>query len=171
MKKLGVVFCFALLFATAVLCSAAPVKNVSGFKHPNIARAQSLIDMAYAKIVDAQKANEYDLGGHAEKARVLLDETNKELTAAAIEANENTKPGNHAKEDPLAGMPAKSVSESRHPNIAKAQFLINLAYEKVSEAQKANEFDLGGHAAKAKELLQQASEELKQAALDASQHK
>lgn len=36
--------------------------------------------------------------------------------------------------------------------------------ERISAAQKANEFDIGGHAAKAKELLEQAEKELMEAA-------
>lgn len=60
--------------------------------------------------------------------------------------------------------PAQNVNPGRHPNIAAAQRLSNQAYEKVVAAQKANEFDLGGHAQKAKELLEQANRELKEAA-------
>lgn len=37
--------------------------------------------------MDAQKANEWDLGGHAQKAKELLDESNKELKLAAEASN------------------------------------------------------------------------------------
>ena len=56
------------------------------------------------------------------------------------------------------------VRPGRHPNLAAAQRLAAQASAKVSAAQQANEFDMGGHAAKAKQLLDQASEELNQAA-------
>jgi len=64
----------------------------------------------------------------------------------------------------IAQRPAKNVNPGRHPNLAAAQRLSRQAYEKVLEAQKANEWDLGGHAQKAKELLDQVNNELKQAA-------
>ena len=60
--------------------------------------------------------------------------------------------------------PAQNVSPRRHPNIAAAQRLTAQAFQKITAAQQANEFDLAGHAAKAKELLDQANEELKKAA-------
>jgi hypothetical protein len=63
-----------------------------------------------------------------------------------------------------AARPADNVSAKRHPNIAAAQRLVIEAFEKVSAAQKANEFDMQGHAAKAKQLLDDANTELKQAA-------
>lgn len=52
---------------------------------------------------------------------------------------------------------------SGHPNIAAAHRLVMQAMKRIEAAQKANEFDLGGHAAKAKDLLAQAEDELKQA--------
>ena len=51
-----------------------------------------------------------------------------------------------------------------HPNLKAAHKDIKQAIEKVSAAQKANEFDMEGHAAKAKDLLDQAEKELAQAA-------
>jgi F0F1-type ATP synthase membrane subunit b/b' len=68
--------------------------------------------------------------------------------------------------------PANNINQKRHPNLAAAQRLCDQAFEKIQAAQQANEFDLDGHAAKAKELLDQASRELKQAALTANkEHK
>jgi hypothetical protein len=63
-----------------------------------------------------------------------------------------------------AEKPVRNVSSSRHPNIAAAQRLCAQAYDKITAAQQANEFDLKGHAKKAKELLEEASRELKEAA-------
>jgi F0F1-type ATP synthase membrane subunit b/b' len=67
--------------------------------------------------------------------------------------------------------PAENISPKRHPNLAAAQRLCDQAFEKIQAAQQANEWDMDGHAAKAKELLDQASRELKQAALTANKHK
>jgi hypothetical protein len=64
----------------------------------------------------------------------------------------------------MAQRPRQNISPARHPNLAAAQRFTLQAYEKISAAQKANEWDLGGHARKAKELLEQADRELKLAA-------
>ncbi|HKA88145.1 MAG TPA: hypothetical protein VKE22_10780 [Haliangiales bacterium] len=80
----------ALLTSTATaLAKGRPAVNVSAKKHPNLAAAQKLVAQAYDKCVAAQKANEYDLGGHAQKAKELLEQVNAELKAAAETANEN----------------------------------------------------------------------------------
>ncbi len=66
-----------------------PEKDISKGRHPNLAAAQRLCEQAWNRIVDAQKANEWDLGGHAQKAKDLLDEANRELKLAAEAANRN----------------------------------------------------------------------------------
>jgi hypothetical protein len=61
-----------------------------------------------------------------------------------------------------------SIAQPRHPNIMAAEQLCNQAFAKISAAQQANEFDMHGHAAKAKELLMQAKTELHEAAMAAN---
>ncbi len=68
---------------------AQPKQNVSKGLHPNLAAAQRLSEQAYQKIIAAQEANEFDLGGHAQKAKGLLDEVNRELKQAAEQSNKN----------------------------------------------------------------------------------
>jgi hypothetical protein len=68
-----------------------PVEDISGKKHPNLAAAQRLSQQAWEKITAAQQANEWDMQGHAAKARELLDQVNKELKLAAEAANKNHK--------------------------------------------------------------------------------
>jgi hypothetical protein len=75
-----------LLIATSLFAQHPP-ENVSPKHHPNLAAAQRLIDQAFNKITAAQNANEFDLGGHAAKAKDLLDQANKELKLAAETAN------------------------------------------------------------------------------------
>ncbi|HUO36298.1 MAG TPA: hypothetical protein VMU43_15020 [Candidatus Acidoferrum sp.] len=70
----------------------------------------------------------------------------------------------------LGQHPAQNVSPGRHPNLAAAQRLTNMAYNKIVAAQEANEWDMQGHAQKAKDLLEQANEQLKLAA-EAANHK
>ena len=84
-----------LLPATAILLLAAtayaerPIRNVGGKAHPNLAAAQKFSQQAWEKISQAQKANEWDMEGHAEKAKRLLDEVKNELKLAAGAANRN----------------------------------------------------------------------------------
>jgi hypothetical protein len=77
-----------MLACFSVAVFAKPADNVSHHRHPNLAAAQHLSTQAFEKIVAAQRANEFDLGGHAQKAKELLDEVNRELKAAAETSNE-----------------------------------------------------------------------------------
>lgn len=68
----------------------------------------------------------------------------------------------------VAQEPAQNISTIRHPNLAAAQDLSRQAFDRLTAAQAANEFDMGGHAARAKALLQRANQEIKLAALAAN---
>jgi len=70
----------------------------------------------------------------------------------------------------FAQRPSHDINPRNHPILADAQRLCDQAYERVSAAQGANDWDMNGHAAKAKALLQQASRELKAAALADNRH-
>lgn len=69
------------------LALAQPERDISPMRHPNLAAAQRLIDQAYGKISAAQQANEWDMQGHAAKAKELLDQASRELKLAAESAN------------------------------------------------------------------------------------
>jgi len=77
----------ALALAMSVALAGSPVDNISNQKHPNLAAAQRRSTQAYEKISQAQQANEWDMGGHAAKAKDLLDQVNRELKEAAEAAN------------------------------------------------------------------------------------
>ena len=81
----------SLLLIGGIAIAEQPAQNVSKAKHPNIAAAQRLSHQAYEKIVAAQEANEWDMAGHAQKAKNLLDQVNNELKMAAEAANKNPK--------------------------------------------------------------------------------
>jgi hypothetical protein len=81
----------SLLVIGGAAIAQAPKTNVSGARHPNLAAAQRLSHNAYDKIIEAQKANEWDMAGHAQKAKDLLDQANSELKLAAQAANKNAK--------------------------------------------------------------------------------
>ncbi len=93
MKLIPILCSVAMALAVSVSTAVAkpPVDNVSHKRHPNIAAAQHLSTQAYEKIVAAQRANEFDLDGHAQKAKDLLDQVNRELKAAAETANAEHK--------------------------------------------------------------------------------
>jgi hypothetical protein len=76
---------------TAALATAQPKQTVSSSKHPNLAAAQDLCEQAYNKCTAAQQANEFDMQGHAAKAKNLLEQANTALKAAAQAANAANK--------------------------------------------------------------------------------
>jgi hypothetical protein len=91
---LGMVLCSGLAFAGAPVQGGnmkAPGQNVSGRLHPNLAAAQRHLDQAFEKINAAQAANEWDMDGHAAKAKDLIDQASRELKAAAETANKMHK--------------------------------------------------------------------------------
>jgi hypothetical protein len=93
--KMSKVFAGAGL-AVALICGGVavaqkPADNVGGKRHPNLAAAQRLSQQAYEKVTAAQQANEWDLDGHAAKAKDLLDQVNQQLKLAAQASNKNHK--------------------------------------------------------------------------------
>jgi hypothetical protein len=89
--RLVTVFLGSLVLIGGAAIAQAPKKNVSAARHPNLAAAQRLSLQAFEKIKAAQTANEFDMQGHAQKAKDLLDQVNTELKAAAQAANKNAK--------------------------------------------------------------------------------
>jgi hypothetical protein len=81
----------AALFFSGMALAQRPVENVNPHRHPNLAAAQRLSEQAYQKCIAAQQANEFDLGGHAQKAKELLEQANQQLKLAAEAANRNHK--------------------------------------------------------------------------------
>ena len=69
-----------------VAFARGPAQNV-GNKHPNLAAAQGLVGQAYDRLEAAQNANEFDLGGHAKRAKEALKLANDEIKLAAQVAN------------------------------------------------------------------------------------
>jgi hypothetical protein len=93
MKKqmiLGSIMSIALLFS-GLIYAQKPAENISAKGHPNLAAAQRLCRQAYDKIAAGQQANEWDMEGHAAKAKELLDQASTELKAAAEAANHARK--------------------------------------------------------------------------------
>ena len=59
---------------------------------PNLDAAQKLASQAINSLDTAEKANEYDTEGHAQKARELLRTANDEIQLAAAAAKDNANP-------------------------------------------------------------------------------
>ncbi|HYL06383.1 MAG TPA: hypothetical protein VE075_10105 [Thermoanaerobaculia bacterium] len=91
MKKsiLAGVCALMLVLAGVLYAAQPPARNVNPHRHPHLAQAQRLSHQAWEKIVEAQKANEWDLNGHAQRAKELLDQVNNELKQAAEASNEH----------------------------------------------------------------------------------
>jgi hypothetical protein len=64
-----------------------------------------------------------------------------------------------------AQQPAENISPQRHANLAAAQQAIEQAYNMTVRAQEANHGAMAGHAERAKQLLREAADELKAAAV------
>ena len=73
----------AVLMCGGVVLAQGPGVDIDPHRHPDLADAQHHIQQAYARIDEAQKANHDELGGHAQKAKDLLDGANRELKEAA----------------------------------------------------------------------------------------
>jgi len=90
-KRIAVSISALLLLLSMTATAQRPERNVSGRRHPNLAAAQRLSRQAWEKIMAAQRANEWDMQGHAQKAKELLDQVNAELKEAAGAANEGRR--------------------------------------------------------------------------------
>ena len=80
------------ILSAALLCSVLmlaqdPVKDIDPKLHFNLATAQSHVVEANNYIMAAQKQNNSDMQGHAEKARAFLVQANQELKLAALVAS------------------------------------------------------------------------------------
>ena len=89
-KLIGALLGFLLLAATFAMAQR-PAENVSARRHPNLAAAQRFCEQAFNKIIAAQQANEWDMQGHAQRAKELLDQVNAQLKMAAEAANQNKR--------------------------------------------------------------------------------
>jgi len=75
--------------ALGLISSCAPSYNprVNPRLHSNLAAAQNFIERALDRLTAAQDANDFDMSGHAAKAKSLLDQAYSEIKLAALAAN------------------------------------------------------------------------------------
>jgi hypothetical protein len=92
MTKLRLFVAFAgLIVLGADSVAQPPARDISRVRHPNLAAAQRLSRQAYERITTAQEVNEWDMEGHAKRAKELLERVNNELKLAAEAANKNPR--------------------------------------------------------------------------------
>jgi hypothetical protein len=152
-----------LLGAACLAFAQEPPLNVSPAHHPHLAAAQKQCHVAWIKTTDAQKANDWDMQGNAQRAKEALVQVGQLIKEAAESANKNAskpKPGS----GPTGQPPVVNISAARHKYLAAAQEEVRKAWQLMLEAQKANDWDMDGHAQKAKDMLAQATKDLKSAA-------
>jgi len=86
-RKLQIGVAGAALFLGGLAIGQGVNPNVN----PNIAAAQRYCQLAYNKVVDAQRNNGPDMGGHAENAKNLLKQAADELRMAAQVHDNNVR--------------------------------------------------------------------------------
>ena len=82
MSKLPTILLTAAIAFPVGILAAGPLKG-----HPNMKAAEADLGRAWNHITAAQKANEWDLGGHAEKAKDAIKLAQDEIKAAAETSN------------------------------------------------------------------------------------
>ncbi|WP_243042884.1 hypothetical protein [Dyella sedimenti] len=91
MKKalfIGIIIGAASTFGCATMAQQAPRVDI-GYRHGNLRDAQEHIAQAWQLVSDAQIDNDYQLGGHAGRAKALLAQADEELRLAADVSNEH----------------------------------------------------------------------------------
>lgn len=86
-KKMAIAAALTVVAFVGVAMAQAPVVNIDPHRHGNLANAQKYIVQAYQKIDAAQRANDGQLGGHAQRAKDLLVQADQELRLAADVSN------------------------------------------------------------------------------------
>jgi hypothetical protein len=86
-SRLGT-FLLGIAVAAPLTLAFAQQKPKEGgkYSHPNLMAADKLCAQAFAKLEAAQVANEYDLGGHAKKAKDLIKQAQDEIKLATVAA-------------------------------------------------------------------------------------
>jgi hypothetical protein len=85
-KSILLIFALCITAACVETDAQAPVVNI-GDRHGNLREAQRNIVEAYRMIDEAQRANDGQLGGHAQRAKDLLTQADYELRQAANVSN------------------------------------------------------------------------------------
>lgn len=77
----------ALVAAALVASLGTQIASAAGDRHPNLTHASEHLGAAANDVSAAQVANEYDMQGHAAKAKALIAQAQSEIAAARQAAN------------------------------------------------------------------------------------
>ena len=80
-KRVQIGVAAVAIFVAGVAVGQAPEQDI-GRRFPNLMAAQQYCRQAFDAITAAQQANGERLGGHAQRAKELLDQASHELKAA-----------------------------------------------------------------------------------------
>ena len=80
-KKIQIGVAAVAIFAAGIAVGQAPEQDI-GRRFPNLMAAQQYCRQAFDAITAAQQANGERLGGHAQRAKELLDQAAHELKEA-----------------------------------------------------------------------------------------
>ena len=72
----------------ACLSAIAIVVGCVSVGHPNLVAAREFVRDAIAKVTAAQQANDYDMQGHAARAKRLMQQAVEEINLAEQAANQ-----------------------------------------------------------------------------------
>jgi len=72
----------ALFKLPVAIAAAAIAIGCVSMGHPNLAAARQDVRDAIARVTAAQNANNYDMGGHASRARKLMEQAIAEINLA-----------------------------------------------------------------------------------------
>lgn len=86
-KPIAVCAVAGLVASVGVQIASANGSSISADRHPNLTKARDSLTAATGALKAAQTANEYDLGGHAAKAEVLIAQAQSEVEQARQAAN------------------------------------------------------------------------------------
>ncbi len=76
----------ALVAVAGLIVSVGMQTANAGGKHPNLDAAAAALGTANSALDAAQKANEFDLGGHAKNAKAAIATAQSEVAAAVAAA-------------------------------------------------------------------------------------
>lgn len=86
-------FVGSLALLVAGTAAAQMANPINPHNHGNLAAAQELAQQAIGRLDQAQAANDDQLGGHAQKAKLLLQQAQSEMVLAAQQSNRNRAAG------------------------------------------------------------------------------
>jgi hypothetical protein len=103
------IVCIGIALISTFASAQQPTVTVDPQQHGNLAAAQQSIVQAWGMISAAQRDNDAHLGGHAQRAKDLLNEANQEIQLAADQANANAQESLPTGPPPSVATPANTA--------------------------------------------------------------